>query len=66
MDKSKVRKSLFLAALAVFIAWPACLLAQQQYRVAACDWMMLKRQKLGEFSTLHRHVWFLCPEFPQA
>ena len=22
---------------------------QQQYRVAACDWMMLKRQKLGEF-----------------
>ena len=21
----------------------------QQYRVAACDWMMLKRQKLGEF-----------------
>ena len=49
MDKSKVRKSLFLGALAVFIAWPACLLAQQQYRVAACDWMMLKRQKLGEF-----------------
>jgi sugar phosphate isomerase/epimerase len=23
--------------------------AQQRYRVAACDWMMLKRQKLGEF-----------------
>lgn len=23
--------------------------AQPQYRVAACDWMMLKRQKLGEF-----------------
>ena len=22
---------------------------QQQYRIAACDWMMLKRQKLGEF-----------------
>ena len=22
---------------------------KQQYRVAACDWMMLKRQKLGEF-----------------
>ena len=21
----------------------------QKYRVAACDWMMLKRQKLGEF-----------------
>lgn len=23
--------------------------AQQQYRIAACDWMMLKRQKIGEF-----------------
>ena len=22
---------------------------EQQYRIAACDWMMLKRQKLGEF-----------------
>jgi sugar phosphate isomerase/epimerase len=26
-----------------------CAQQQQQYRVAACDWMMLKRQKLGEF-----------------
>jgi sugar phosphate isomerase/epimerase len=49
MDKSKVRKRLILGALAVFIAWPCCMLAQPQYRVAACDWMMLKRQKLGEF-----------------
>ena len=32
-------------------AWPLDAWAQegQQYRVAACDWMMLKRQKLGEF-----------------
>jgi len=30
-------------------AWPLGLAAQQQYQVAACDWMMLKRQKLGEF-----------------
>jgi len=29
-------------------AWPFVVSAQQ-YRVAACDWMMLKRQKLGEF-----------------
>ncbi len=29
--------------------WPAGLLAQSRYQVAACDWMMLKRQKLGEF-----------------
>jgi sugar phosphate isomerase/epimerase len=28
--------------------WPIGLMAQR-YRVAACDWMMLKRQKLGEF-----------------
>ena len=30
-------------------AWPLGVLAQPKYRVAACDWMMLKRQKLGEF-----------------
>ena len=29
-------------------AWPIDLMAQR-YRVAACDWMMLKRQKIGEF-----------------
>ena len=29
-------------------AWPATAFAQA-YKVAACDWMMLKRQKLGEF-----------------
>ena len=29
--------------------WPAGLWAQSRYQVAACDWMMLKRQKLGEF-----------------
>ena len=30
-------------------AWPFGVLAQPKYRVAACDWMMLKRQKIGEF-----------------
>jgi len=49
MDKSKVRKTLVLWGLAMLTAWPSGVLAQQQYRVAACDWMMLKRQKLGEF-----------------
>lgn len=29
-------------------AWPVGLMAQR-YHVAACDWMMLKRQKIGEF-----------------
>ena len=43
------RKHLLLGVLAMLIAWPVVLLAQPQYQVAACDWMMLKRQKLGEF-----------------
>ena len=30
-------------------AWVSDVCAQPQYRVAACDWMMLKRQKIGEF-----------------
>ncbi len=49
MNKSKFGKHLFLGIFAVLITWPVGLWAQQQYRVAACDWMMLKRQKLGEF-----------------
>ena len=27
--------------------------ATPRYRIAACDWMMLKRQKLGEFKLAH-------------
>ena len=49
MGKSKLRKHLFLGVLAMLTAWPLGVLAQPKYRVAACDWMMLKRQKLGEF-----------------
>ena len=49
MGKSKLRKYLFLGVLAMLTAWPLGVLAQPKYRVAACDWMMLKRQKLGEF-----------------
>ena len=37
-----------MGVVAMLSAWPVDLSAQQ-YRVAACDWMMLKRQKLGEF-----------------
>lgn len=33
----------------MFAAWPLGLMAQSRYHVAACDWMMLKRQKIGEF-----------------
>ena len=33
--------------LMMLLAMPA---VAQRYHVAACDWMMLKRQKLGEFA----------------
>lgn len=48
MSKSKLKKCLFIGFLTVLSALPIDLCAQR-YRVAACDWMMLKRQKLGEF-----------------
>lgn len=38
--------------LAVFMALPQVVSAQR-YKVGACDWMMLKRQKLGEFQLAH-------------
>mgnify|MGYP002623925413 CR=1 FL=1 len=49
MSKSRLKRHLFTGILVVLTAWPSGVLAQQKYRVAACDWMMLKRQKLGEF-----------------
>jgi len=48
MSKSTIRQRLLVGFFSVLTAWPATVCAQQ-YRVAACDWMMLKRQKLGEF-----------------
>ena len=48
MGKPTFRKSLVIGAVMVLSAWPVGLSAQG-YRVAACDWMMLKRQKIGEF-----------------
>ena len=48
MNKSKVKKCLFVGMFTALAALPLGVCAQQ-YRVAACDWMMLKRQKLGEF-----------------
>ncbi len=40
-----------MGIVVVLVALPLgmCAQQQQQYRVAVCDWMMLKRQKLGEF-----------------
>jgi sugar phosphate isomerase/epimerase len=37
-----------MGLIMMLATWPIGLMAQR-YRVAACDWMMLKRQKLGEF-----------------
>ncbi len=58
MDKSAFRKRLVLGFITILTAWPLGVFAQPQsavpqYRVAACDWMMLKRQKLGEFQLAH-------------
>lgn len=53
MSISTLRKALVVGLLTVLTATPAGVSAQQadvpRYRVAACDWMMLKRQKIGEF-----------------
>lgn len=49
MCKLGQKRCLFVGFLMMLTAWPSGVQAQQQYRVAACDWMMLKRQKLGEF-----------------
>lgn len=58
MDKSAFRRRLVAGCIALWAAWPLVGIAQPQaavpqYRVSACDWMMLKRQKLGEFQLAH-------------
>ena len=47
MKLLRLRKLLLTGIVILWAAWPLGLSAQ--YRVAACDWMMLKRQKIGEF-----------------
>ena len=49
MDKLLLKRCLVIGTFTMLSAWSVVASAQQQYRVAACDWMMLKRQKLGEF-----------------
>ncbi len=51
MSELRLRRCLLVGIIVVLVALPlgVCAQQQQQYRVAACDWMMLKRQKLGEF-----------------
>lgn len=40
-------------ALLVFPAYLGISAGENRYKVAACDWMMLKRQKLGSFKLMH-------------
>lgn len=49
MILTMLRKCLLVGACVMLTAWPIGVQGQQRYRVAACDWMMLKRQKIGEF-----------------
>ena len=56
----KKRGSLKYCVIVLILSWVLSpVLAQQantlshRYKVAACDWMMLKRQKLGEFKLSH-------------
>ena len=56
MSESRLKRCLLAGCVVVWliiVMLPLDVYAQkadtQQYRIAACDWMMLKRQKLGEF-----------------
>ena len=40
-------KNIAISLLVTFLSLPSF---AQQYRIAACDWMMLKRQNIGEFA----------------
>lgn len=45
----RIRKILYIAMLVGAVVLPDVALAQSRYQVGVCDWMVLKRQKLGEF-----------------
>ena len=49
MNIITVRRCLVAAVWMLLAACPFAMHAQPRYQVAVCDWMMLKRQKLGEF-----------------
>ena len=40
---------IILIVLTFFMMLPETMMAQERYQVGVCDWMILKRQKLGEF-----------------
>ena len=49
MNRNTSGKVLVIGLIVILATWPTGLMAQSRYRIAACDWMMLKRQKIGEF-----------------
>lgn len=48
-----IKRIVLVLALTLINALPVCSQVTPPYRIAACDWMMLKRQKLGEFKLAH-------------
>lgn len=48
-----IKRYVLVLALTLINALPVCSQVPPPYRIAACDWMMLKRQKLGEFKLAH-------------
>lgn len=46
---NKLRALIILLTLASGAVAPKPVLAQERYQIGVCDWMVLKRQKLGEF-----------------
>ena len=48
-----MKRRVILFAAACLLLLPDLLWAQERYQVGVCDWMVLKRQKLGEFALAH-------------
>lgn len=46
---TKLRNFIFLSLFALGTISPYVTMAQKRYQVGVCDWMVLKRQKIGEF-----------------
>ncbi len=49
LQKRDIKKYLSLIIVLLSMMLPDVAVAQNRYRVGVCDWMVLKRQKLGEF-----------------
>ena len=46
---TNLHKIFILSAVIGGMMLPSLMMAQERYQVGVCDWMVLKRQKLGEF-----------------